>query len=53
MQYLVIPKNQTPFFTKWVDSEKFPSEGGTAINLITDEFTTDGKIWHKVERDHL
>lgn len=52
-KYLIIPNGHTPFYTNWCDEEKFPSNGGTAINLITDEYSTNGKDWQKVEYDHL
>ena len=51
--FIIIPTGESPFYTHWCDEEKFPEKGGMAINLVTNEFSTDGKKWEPIEEDHL
>ena len=56
MRYLITTKEvKSPFLTDWFDSENnFNSDVEMIVyDLYKNEFTTDGKIWHKIEVDHL
>jgi len=56
MRYLITTKEvKSPFLTDWFDPENHfnPDVEMIVYDLYNYEFTTDGKIWHKIEVDHL
>lgn len=56
MRYLITTKEvKYPFLTDWFDSENHfsPDVEMIVYDLYKNEFTTDGKIWHKIDIDHL
>ena len=54
MRYLVTTK-EIPFLTKWFYSENNFNVDleMTVYDLLKNKYTTDGKIWHDIEIDHL
>jgi hypothetical protein len=56
MRYLITTKEvNSPFLTDWFDAENHfnPDEEMVVYDLCNNEFTTDGKTWHKLDVDHL
>jgi hypothetical protein len=55
MRYLITTNCGKPFLTEWFDPENhFNADVDmVAYDLCKNEFTTDGKTWHKIEIDHL
>lgn len=53
MQYLVIPKEGEPFYTKWFDFPDKYIDGSTVFDLVNHRYTTDGQTWKLIEFDHL
>lgn len=55
-RYLITTKTaRPPFLTHWFDADNNFNAGVDMIvyDLIKNEFTTDGKTWHKIEVDNL
>jgi len=55
MRYIIILKDDKPFFTKWFEKENhFNSETiSMVIDLVLSMYTTDGETWKEMEVDHL
>jgi len=56
MRYLITTKEvKSPFLTQWFDPENHfnPDVDMVVYDLCKNEFTTDGKTWHKIEVDYL
>lgn len=55
MQYLIVTNSTQPFLTKWFDYENHfnKDDGMVVFDLWTERFTTDGKTWHEIPKDHL
>ena len=56
MRYLITTKEvKSPFLTQWFEPENHFNEDVEMIvyDLVECKFTTDGKIWHDIEIDHL
>ena len=52
MNYLIIDKNEV-FYTQWYQYENHYVEGMIIIDLASNLYTVDGKIWFDIEMDHL
>jgi hypothetical protein len=55
MKYLIITKNNQPFYTEWFYSENhFNKEDMICVfDLLERKHTFDGKTWIETEVDHL
>ena len=54
MRYIIILKNNRPFYTNWFDTENhWSTEIIMVIDLNLGVFTVDGEHWEEVEEDHL
>ena len=56
MRYLITTKEvKSPFLTQWFEPENHFNADVEMIvyDLVECKFTTDGKIWHDIEIDHL
>jgi hypothetical protein len=55
MRYLVITSTNEPFRTDWFDLENNYNEDVDMIvfDLHKNEYTSDGKVWHKIAWDNL
>lgn len=52
MEYIIIHKGKVNY-TNWYNFDNNYVPGMIVINFLSDEFTTDGKVWEKIEEDHL
>ena len=52
-RYLVITKEDAPFFTNTFDLENNYIEDTVVIDLINKLYTRDNHYWHKIDIDHL
>lgn len=52
MKYLIINNNEV-FYTNWFDKDNNYVPGMIVVNLLLDEYTTDGVKWQTVEEDSL
>ena len=53
MRYLIVPKDQPPFFTSWFDVENNYSEGMIVFDLDFQTYTSDGVFWFGIKKDVL
>ena len=54
MRYIIILKDNKPFYTNWFDTENhWSTETIMVIDLNLGVFTVDGEHWEEVEEDHL
>lgn len=54
MKYLIITKDNKPFYTDWLDYENFYNPDITCVFDITRGLHSfDGKTWVKTNIDHL
>lgn len=54
MRYIIIFKDNKPFFTNWFDAENhFSTETIMVIDLNLGVYTVDGEHWEEIEEDHL
>lgn len=54
MRYVVVQELQPPFFTEWMDEEKFPAgRPAVVIDLRNGIYTRDGLHYFDIEFDHL
>jgi hypothetical protein len=55
MRYLVVTSTNEPLRTDWFDLENNYNEDIHMIvfDLYKDEYTSDGKVWHKIVCDYL
>lgn len=52
MKYIVIFEGETPFRTKWINSENFDGKC-LVIDTSNNTWSKDGENWHEMEEDHL
>jgi len=55
MNYLImnIKSEWEPFYTNWFDAENNFVKHMVVFNLLTHQWTDDGKNWNQIEEDHL
>ena len=53
MNYLIIPKAGTAFYTNWWTFENNYNAGDIVIDLYSQKISRDGKIFETIEEDHL
>lgn len=55
MRYLIVTDPWEPFYTEWFNPENhFNKEAGMIVfDLLNHIYTTDGKIWNPIPKDHL
>ncbi len=55
MKYLIITKNNQPFYTNWFDYDNLynPDVMVCIFDLLKGVHTFDGKTWIKTEEDNL
>jgi len=51
--YLIQPKDDDPFITKWFVPENHFVKGMVVYDLHKYKFTTDGQNWNNIPVDHL
>ena len=52
MNYVIYYQGES-FYTNWFDPENNFMDGMIVFNILTDQFTTDGKNWKEIKQDHL
>ena len=55
MNYLIVSKSYEPFYTNWFVAENnFNKDDEMVVfNLVTHQYTTNGKDWYDIPQDHL
>jgi hypothetical protein len=52
MNYLIYYEG-TPFYTNWFDSDNNFIDGMVVFNLLSRQYTINGKNWIDIKQDHL